>query len=334
MAVRIGFHGFGRIGRNIFRVLHGRRDFDIRCIADVASPESLAYLLHFDSIYGKFPYEVRQGEGRLFVDGRAIPVVEGREPGFVSWREHDVDIVVEGTGRFRARPGLEKHLEAGARRVLLTSPPADDLNTVYCVGINDERIDRTHKIVSNASCTSNVLALVVKVLDEAFGVERASMTTVHAYTNRLRLADVPHHELRRSRAAAENIIPSPTYSVRVVESILPNLRGRINGMALNVPIPDGSVIDLTTLLRARVSPGEVNGVIRSVCAGHLRGILEYSEQPLVSSDVVGNPHTGVFDSLTTKVLGGNLVKTVTWYDTGWGYANRCVDLLERMARTL
>jgi glyceraldehyde 3-phosphate dehydrogenase len=335
MTVRIGFHGFGRIGRNVFRVLYNRPGFDVRCIADVAPIESLVYLLNFDSIHGRFPEEIKHGHGHMFVNGRSIPVAFSREPGEVHWREHDVDIVVEASGRYRTRQALERHLEAGARRVLLTNPPAEDLEeTVVCVGVNDRAIDRTHKIVSNASCTSNALALVVKILDQAFGLEHASMTTVHAYTNELRLADVPHRQLRRSRAAAENIIPSTTRAVRVVDTLMPHLRGRISGMALNVPIPDGSLIDLTAQLRRRVSPGEVNGAVASATRGVLKGILDYSEQPLVSSDVVGNSHTGVFDALSTKVLGGNLVKTVTWYDNGWGYANRVVDLIERLAGTL
>jgi len=335
MSVRIGFHGFGRLGRNVFRVMaERRRDFDVRCIADVASPESLVYLLNFDSIHGRFKEEVTHSEDHIFVGGRAIPYVRSREPGEVRWRDYDVDVVVEASGRYRTTEMLDRHLEAGARRVILTVPPRGDLAPVFCMGINEDKITRETKVLSNASCTSNALAVVIKILDEAFGVERASMTTVHAYTNDLRLADVPHEQIRRSRAAAENIIPSTTYSVKVVEHLLPNLRGRINGMALNVPIPDGSVIDLTTVLREQVSAAEVNGAVRSATRSQFKDVLEYCEQPVVSSDVIGNPHSGVFDSLTTKVLGGNMVKTMVWYDNGWGYANRVVDLIERMAATL
>ncbi len=334
MSVRIGFHGFGRLGRNVFRVLHKRREFDIRCIADVAPPENLVYLLNFDSIHGRFPEEARVGPEHLFVGGKAIPLVHSREPGDVRWRDYDVDVVVEASGKYRSLETLDRHLEAGARRVILTVPPRGEQLPVFCVGINDDQIDRTHKVISNASCTSNALALVMKVLDEAFGVEHASMATVHAYTNDLRLADVPHAEIRRSRAAAENIIPSTTYSVRVVEQLLPQLRGKLSGMALNVPVPDGSVIDLTTVLRRDVAASEINGAFRSAAGSILKGSMQYTEQPVVSTDVVGNPHTAVFDSLMTKVLGGNMVKTVTWYDNGWGYANRVVDLIERMAATL
>ncbi len=332
--VRIGFHGFGRLGRNVFRVLYGRKGFDVRVIADVAPADNLVYLLNFDSIHGRFPEEVTHTNDHVFVGGRAIPLAHSREPGDVRWRDYDVDVVVEASGRYRTTEKLDRHLEAGARRVILTVPPRGDLDPVYCVGINDDQIDRTNKIISNASCTSNALAVVLRTLDEAFGVLRASMTTVHAYTNDLRLADVPHEQIRRSRAAAENIIPSETYSVKVVEHLLPKLQGRINGMALNVPIPDGSVIDMTTVLRKEVTPEEVNGAVESAARSHLDGILEYCTQPVVSSDVIGNPHSGVFDSLMTRVQGGTMVKTLTWYDNGWGYANRVVDLIQRMANTL
>lgn len=336
MSVRIGFHGFGRIGRAVFRLLYERRrDFDVRCIADVAMPESLAYLLNFDSRHGRFPEEVKVENSQMFCSGRSIPLVHAREPGEVRWRDHDVDIVIECSGKYRTRASLEKHLEAGARRVLLTNPPAEDLaSALFCVGLNDGKIDRTHKLVSASSPTSNALTIVVKVLDEAFGLEQATMTTVHAYTNELSLADFPHRQLRRSRAAAENIIPSTTYAVRACETLMPHLKGRVSGMALNVPVPDGSCIDLTAKLRRRVSPGEVNGAVRSAARGYLKGILAYTEQPIVSTDVVYDSHTATFDGLATKVLGGSLVKTVAWYDNGWGYANRVVDLAERLARTL
>ncbi|MGE0708724.1 MAG: type I glyceraldehyde-3-phosphate dehydrogenase [Planctomycetota bacterium] len=334
MAVRIGFHGFGRIGRSVFRVLYGRKDFDVRVITDVAPPDNLVYLLNFDTIQGRFQEEVSQGNGHLFVGGRAIPLVHSKEPGEVRWRDYDVDVVVEASGQYRTSKLLERHLEAGARRVILTVPPRDAETGVFCVGVNDHEIDRTHKIISNASCTSNALALVTQVLDEAFGLVRGSMTTVHAYTNDLRLADVPHHEIRRSRAAAENIIPSRTYAVKVVCDLLPHLQGRLSGMALNVPVPDGSVIDLTCRMRRPVSREEVNGAMESAARSRLKGVLEYSTQPVVSSDVIGNKHSAVFDSLMTNVLDGQLVKTITWYDNGWGYANRVVDLITRMAATL
>lgn len=332
--VRIGFHGFGRLGRNVFRVLHGRKGFDVRCIADVAKPDNLVYLLNYDSIHGRFPEQVTHSNDHVFVGGKAIPIVHSKEPGDVRWRDYDVDIVVEASGHYRTSEELEGHLEAGARRVILTVPPRGPLDPVFCVGVNNTTLDQSNKIVSNGSCTSNALAVVMKTLDEAFGVRSASMTTIHAYTNDLHLADVPHEQIRRSRAAAENIIPSTTYSVRVVEHLLPQLKGRINGMTLNVPIPDGSVIDLTTVMRRDVSREEVNGALLSASRGPLKGVLEYCDQPVVSSDVIGNPHSAVFDSLMTKVLGKTMLKTMIWYDNGWGYANRVVDLMERMAGTL
>jgi glyceraldehyde 3-phosphate dehydrogenase len=336
LAVRVGFNGFGRLGRNIFRVIYGRDDIEVRAIADLAEPESVAYLLNFDSIHGKFQEEVTTAGGFLFAKGRRIPVISGKEtkPGDVRWRDHDVDIVIEASGRFRTRKELEKHLEAGARRVILTVPPRDALDRIVVFGLNDGTLDKSCKIVSNASCTSNCLGIMVKILDEAFGIEKASMTTVHAYTNDARLADVPHEEIRRSRAAAENIIPSHTHAPTLIQELMPKLQGKISGLAMNVPVPDGSVIDLTTVLSRPVSVPEVNEVFRSAARSRLEGILEYTEQPIVSSDVIGNPHSAIFDSLLTKVLGGKLVKTVAWYDNGWGYANRVVDLIGRLAATL
>jgi glyceraldehyde 3-phosphate dehydrogenase len=336
LAVRVGFNGFGRIGRNIFRVIYGREDIEVRAIADIAAPEQLAYLVNFDSIHGTFQEEVSTAGGFLFAKGRRIPVISGKAtaPGDVKWRDHDVDIVIEASGRFRVKKELEKHIEAGARRVILTVPPRDTLDRVVVFGLNEGTIDKTTKILSNASCTSNALGLMLKTLDEAFGVEKASMTTVHAYTNDARLADVPHEEIRRSRAAAENIIPSHTHAPTLIQELLPRLQGKISGMAMNVPVPDGSVIDLVTVLSKSVSVPEVNEVFRSAARSRLEGILEYTTHPIVSSDVIGNPHSAIFDSLMTKVLGGKMVKTIAWYDNGWGYANRVVDLIGRLAATL
>ncbi len=335
--VRIGFHGFGRLGRNVFRVLYGRKALgriDVRCIADVAEMENLVYLLNFDSTYGRFGEEVTYSDDHMFVGGRAIPVVQAREPGAVRWRDYDVDIVLEASGKYRQPADLERHLEAGARRVILTHPPEGPTDSVYCVGVNDDSIDRTTKIVSNASVTSNTLGPVLKVLDDAFGIERGSLTAIHAYTSELHLADVPHREIRRSRAAAENIIPSATYAVRIAEHLLPHLEGKLGGMMLNVPVPDGSVLDLTTIMKRPVSADEVNGAFYSAANSRMKGVLEFCSQPVVSRDVIGNSHSGVFDSQMTRVLSGNMVKTLTWYDNGWGYASRVVDLIERLAATL
>jgi len=281
LTVRVGFNGFGRLGRNIFRVIYGREDIEVRAIADVAAPENLAYLVNYDSIHGRFSEDVTTKEGFLFAKGRRIPIMSGKAtaPGDVRWRDHDVDIVLEASGRFRTKKELEKHIDAGARRVILTVPPRDALDMTVVFGLNEGKIDKTTKIVSNASCTTNALGLLVKTLDEAFGIEKAAMTTVHAYTNDARLADVPHEEIRRSRAAAENIIPSHTHAPTLIQELLPRLRGKIAGMAANVPVPDGSVIDLTTILSRAVSVPEVNEVFRSAARSRLSKILEYSEAP-------------------------------------------------------
>jgi glyceraldehyde 3-phosphate dehydrogenase len=337
MKVRVGFNGFGRLGRNIFRVIYGRDDIEVRAIADVATPESVAYLLNFDSIHGRFTEQVTVASGHLFAGGKGIAIIGGQKvvaPGDVKWRDHDIDIVIEASGRYRTRKELERHIEAGARRVILTVPPRDAIDKVVVFGLNDHTIDKSTKIVSNASCTSNALGIMCKILDEAFGIERAAMTTVHAYTNDARLADVPHEEIRRSRAAAENIIPASTHSVALVQELLPNLRGKIVGQAVNVPVPDGSVIDLTAILGKRVSAAEVNEVFKSAARSTMKNVLEYCEQPIVSSDVIGNQHSAIYDSLITKVLENDMVKTVAWYDNGWGYANRVVDLIGRLAATL
>jgi glyceraldehyde 3-phosphate dehydrogenase len=337
MTVRIGFNGFGRLGRNVFRVLYGREDVEVRAIAEVATPESVAYLLNFDSIYGRFVEQVSVANGCLFAKGRAIRLVSGPKrvaPGDVRWRDHDVDIVIEASGRYRTRADLERHLEAGARRVILTVPPRDPIDRVVVFGLNEDTIDKTTKIVSNASCTANALGILCRVLDDAFGIEKAAMTTVHAYTNDARLADVPHEEIRRSRAAAENIVPASTHSVTLVQELIPSLRGRITGQAMNVPVPDGSLIDLTAVLTRPSSPPEINEVFRSAARSRQKGILEYCDQPIVSRDVIGNTHSAIFDSLITKVLGDRMVKAIAWYDNGWGYANRVVDLVGRLAATL
>ena len=333
MALRIGIMGFGRIGRNVFRILYPRDDIEIAAIVDIADPKALEYLLKFDTVHGRFDAPVSVSGGAMYVKGRQIAMLSGKAPGDVDWRAVGADIVIEATGQYRTREFLQAHLDAGARRVILTVPPRKDSDVpVVIMGVNDATLTADTPMVSVGSCTANALAPVCKVLDDAFGIDRGFLTTVHAYTNDQRLADVPHTELRRSRAAAENIIPTTTWSPLAVERVLPQLRGRLDGMALNVPVPDGSTVDLVTLMKRPVRVDEVNEVMRSAAATRFRGIIEYTDQPIVSSDVIGSPHSGVFDSLSTQVLGGNLLKTLTWYDNGWGYATRVVDLALRMAR--
>ena len=331
MTTRIGLMGFGRIGRNVFRIVHGRDDVEVAAIVDIAEPAALEYLLRFDTVHGRFEEPVWVKGDALYARGRPIKILQAKAPGDVDWGALGVDIVVEATGQYRTRALLEKHLQRGASRVVLTVPPRDALDALVVMGVNDSVLTPATRLVSNASCTANALAPICKILDDAFGIDRGFMTTVHAYTNDQRLADVPHNEMRRSRAAAENIIPTETFSPKVVESILPQLAGKLDGMALNVPVPDGSTVDLVTLMERPVTAEEVNEVVKSASLTSFKNIVEFTDQPVVSSDVIGNSHSAVFDGLSTSVLGGNMLKTITWYDNGWGYATRVVELILRLA---
>jgi glyceraldehyde 3-phosphate dehydrogenase len=332
MSLRIGLMGFGRIGRNIFRILYPGTDIEIRAIVDVADAKALEYLLKFDTVHGRFREPVSVKDGAMYVKGRQIRMINAKAPGDVDWAALDVDVVIEATGQYRTREVLQKHLDRGARTVILTVPPrtVEDVDALIVSGVNDDDLKPSHRIVSNGSCTINAMAPILKVLDDNFGVQQAFMTSIHAYTNDQRLADVPGKDLRRSRAAAENIIPTSTYSPRGIGRILSQLEGKLEGLALNVPVPDGSCVDLSTLLARAVTRDEVNEVMRSAAATTYRNIIEYSEDPLVSSDVIGNSHSAIFDSLATMVVGGDLVKTIVWYDNGWGYATRVVELIRRV----
>jgi glyceraldehyde 3-phosphate dehydrogenase len=332
MNVRIGLMGFGRIGRNLFRQLHRRDDLTIEAISDIAEPRALEYLLRYDTVFGRFPEEVRIRDGVLHCRGRQTRVLAGREPGDVPWGSLGVDVVVEATARYRSRRELTRHLEAGARRVILCAPPTDPPDITVIMGVNDAQLRPEHRIVSNGSCTAHCAAPLLTVLIEAFGVRRALLTTVHAYTSRDRLADVPDEDLRRGRAAAENIIPTTTNAVAMIQDLIPALAGRLEGMAVTVPVPDGSLVDLTCWTERSADIASVNAAVRGAAEGRLRGLLAYEEDPIVSSDVIGNPHSSIFDAGSTLVVGDRLVKTVSWYDNGWGYASRVVDLIERFAR--
>ena len=331
MPTRVGIMGFGRIGRNVFRILYPHQEIQVNAIVDVAEPEALEYLLKFDTVHGRFTEPVSVVGNAMYIDGRQIRMLQCRAPGEVDWNELDVDIVIEATGKYRSRSELERHLEMGAQRVILTSPPQDELDALVVMGVNDHVLKPETRLVSNASCTANAAVPICQLLDEAFGIERGLLTTVHAYTNDQRLADVPHSELRRCRAAAANIIPTDTWSPHAVGEILPSLKGKLDGMALCVPVPDGSCIDLVCLMQQPVDPAEVNEVIKSAAATRMRNIVEFSDQPIVSSDVIGNSHSSIFDGRSTQVLGGNMLKTLTWYDNGWGYATRVVELIERLS---
>jgi glyceraldehyde 3-phosphate dehydrogenase len=331
MAIQIGINGFGRIGRSVFRILSDRDDLNVVCINDLFENEQLAYLLKYDTVMGIFKQEVRATDDALFVGDQKVEMTAHRDPALIPWKDLGVDVVIESTGVFRERAGLEKHLEAGARKVLLTVPAKDQIDATIVLGVNDDQLKAEHRIVSNASCTTNCLAPIAKVLDDAFGLEEGFITTVHAYTNDQRLADVPHKDFRRSRAAGENIIPTTTGAARAVGKVLPRLKGKLDGLAMRVPVPDGSIVDLVARLQRKPSAAEVNAAVRRAAEGSMKQVLEYSEAPLVSSDIIGNPHSSIFDALSTNSLEDGFVRVVSWYDNEWGYSNRVVDLIDKMS---
>jgi glyceraldehyde 3-phosphate dehydrogenase len=331
MATNIGINGFGRIGRSVFRILSERDDINVVCINDLFENEQLAYLLKYDTVMGIFQKEVRATEDEMYVDDQQVAMTAHRDPTDIPWKDLGVDFVIESTGVFRERNGLEKHLNAGARKVLLTVPAKDEIDATIVLGVNDDQLKPEHRIVSNASCTTNCLAPIAKILDESFGIEEGFITTVHAYTNDQRLADVPHKDFRRSRAAGENIIPTTTGAARAVGKVLPQLKGKLDGLAMRVPVPDGSIVDLVARLGSKASVEDVNAAVRKAAQGPMQKVVEYSEAPLVSSDIIGNPHSSIFDALSTSSLQDGFVRIVSWYDNEWGYSNRVVDLIDKMA---
>ncbi len=333
---RVAINGFGRIGRAVFRIIAARPESDIQVVAinDLSDDDILAYLLEYDSVMGRFDQEVTVADGVMKVGDHTIQMLYERDPAQLPWSDLDVDIVVESTGVFRDKASLQKHLDAGAKRVILTVPSKDAIDETIVLGVNDGELDATDLIVSNASCTTNCLAPLAKVLDDSFGIKHGVMNTVHAYTNDQRLADVPHEDLRRSRAATENIIPTTTGAAKAVGEVLPNLQGRLDGIAMRVPVPDGSIVDLVVELEKDVTVEEVNAAVKAAATGPMEGIIEYTEDPIVSTDIIGNPHSSIFDASATQVLGGNLVKVMSWYDNEWGYSNRVVDLIERLAEVI
>jgi len=331
MATNIGINGFGRIGRSVFRILSDRDDLNVICINDLFENEQLAYLLKYDTVMGIFPKEVRATADALYADGQKVVMTEQRDPAEIPWKDLGVDFVIESTGIFRERKGLEKHLAAGAGKVILTVPAKDEIDATVVLGVNDDQLKPEHRIVSNASCTTNCLAPIAKILDESFGIEEGFITTVHAYTNDQRLADVPHKDFRRSRAAGENIIPTTTGAARAVGKVLPQLKGKLDGLAMRVPVPDGSIVDLVARLGSKASAEDVNAAVRQAAEGPMRKVVEYSDAPLVSSDIIGNPHSSIFDALSTTSLQDGFLRIVSWYDNEWGYSNRVVDLIDKMA---
>lgn len=330
--MKVAINGFGRIGRSVFRVIAQRPEAGIEIVAvnDLADDEMARYLLKFDTVMGEFPGDVDIADGYLTAGGHRARLLTERDPARLPWAEMGVDVVIESTGVFRTRDTVLKHIEAGARRVILTVPAKDELDATVVLGVNDQELGPDVHIVSNASCTTNCLAPIAKILDDEFGIRRGVMTTVHAYTNDQRLADVPHKDFRRSRAATENIIPTTTGAAKAVGTVLPRLDGRLDGIAMRVPVPDGSTVDLVVELERDVTVDEVNAAVRKAAEGPMEGVVEYSEEPLVSTDIIGNPHSSIFDAPSTQVLAGNTVKILSWYDNEWGYSNRVVDLIERL----
>jgi len=331
MAVPVGINGFGRIGRLAFRAM-ADQDIEVVGVNDVVEPKVLAHLLKYDSVHGRFPGHVACEGDALVVNGKRIPVSAERDPGKIPWKKWGARIVVESTGLFTSREKAKAHLDAGAERVII-SAPAEDPDVTLVLGVNDDAYDAgKHRIVSNASCTTNCLAPVAKILHQSFGIERGLMVTIHAYTADQRLVDSPHKDLRRARAGALSMIPTSTGAARAIGLVLPELKGKLDGYAMRVPTPDVSVVDLAVQLAKPASDAAINEAVRKAAEGPLRGILEYVDEQLVSADFVGNRHSSIFDAPSTKVLGGNFAKVLAWYDNEMGYATRCADLARFMAR--
>ena len=331
MKIKVGINGFGRIGRLVFREMAKREEFEVIALNDLTDPKSLSHLLKYDSVHGKYPGDVSYNENSIIVDGKEIKVLAIKDPAELPWKELGVEYVVEATGLFRKRAQIEKHLQAGAKKVILTVPAKDEIDNTIVLGVNDEKLKAENKIVSNASCTTKCLAPVAKVLNDEFGIKSGLMTTTHAYTNDQNTLDGPHKDLRRARTAAVSIIPTTTGAAKATGKVIPELNGKLDGMAMRVPTPDGSVVDLVVEVEKDVTVEKVNAAMKKAAEGSMKGILEYLTDPVVSIDIVGNPHSSIFDSLLTMV-NGNIVKIISWYDNEWGYSVRVVDLLEKMAK--
>jgi glyceraldehyde 3-phosphate dehydrogenase len=332
MSVRIGINGFGRIGRLVYRALAGRPGVEVVAVNDLTDPATLAHLLKYDSVHRRFGRDVRAVDGAIRVDGHEVRVFSEKDPAAIPWKKVGAEVVVESTGLFTKRVDAAKHLAGGARKVVI-SAPAKDADVTIVVGVNSDAYDPDkHHVVSTASCTTNCLAPVAKVLHERFGIVKGLMTTIHAFTNDQRILDLPHKDLRRARAAAVSIIPTTTGAAKAVALALPALAGKLTGTAMRVPVPDGSLVDLTALLAKNVTVEDVNGAMKAAAEGPLRGILAYTEDPIVSADIIGDPHSSIFDAASTMVMDGNLVKVVAWYDNEWGYSCRLADMVLQVVR--
>ncbi|MHC4198100.1 MAG: type I glyceraldehyde-3-phosphate dehydrogenase [Planctomycetota bacterium] len=331
MAIKVGINGFGRIGRIVFRAMAQRPSIEVVAINDLADSKALAFLLKYDSVHRRFHGTVEAKENALTVNGKDIRLVQERAPANLPWKELGVDVAIESTGFFTKKEDCEKHIQAGAKKVILSAPPKGKLDAVIVRGVNDNTLKPGHKVISNASCTTNSLAPMVKVLNENFGIEKGLMTTIHAYTNDQKVADSIHSDLRRARSAAVNIIPTTTGAAKAIGEVIPELKGKLDGVAMRVPVVDGSITDLSALLKKSVTKEEVNEAMKKASQGELKGILEYCDEPIVSSDIIGNPHSCIFDSLSTYVVEGNLVKVMGWYDNEWGFSQRMAELTELFA---
>ncbi|MGC9337606.1 MAG: type I glyceraldehyde-3-phosphate dehydrogenase [Candidatus Cloacimonadia bacterium] len=329
--VKIGINGFGRIGRLVFRAMQEKEEIGVVAINDITDAKTLGQLLKYDSTHGKFPGTVEVREDFLVVNGKEIKVFSTKDPAELPWKELGVDIVVEATGVFRKREQIARHLEAGAKKVVLTVPAKDEIDATLVLGVNDAMLKPEHKIISNASCTTNCLAPIVKVINDNFGVKHGLMTTVHAYTSDQRLLDAPHKDLRRARSAAVNIIPTTTGAAKTTGKVIPELDGKLDGMAMRVPVQNGSIVDFLCVVNKPTSEEEINSAMKKAAENELKGILQYSDDPLVSTDIIGNPHSSIFDASLTRVMEGTLVKAISWYDNEWGYSCRVVDIVLKIS---
>lgn len=331
--MRVAINGFGRIGRSVFRILNDRENVSVVAINDIAQNDALAYLLKYDTVMGRFEDTVTLDGDVMKTSHNEIRMIAERDPSQLPWNALGVDVVIEATGIFRERSQIQQHIDAGAKRVILTVPSKDEIDYTLVIGVNDGGLTADHKIISNASCTTNCLAPMAKILNDNFGIEYGVINTIHAYTNDQRLADVPHSDWRRSRAAAENIIPTTTGAARAVGKVLPELNGKLDGIAMRVPVPDGSVVDSVFRLGKDVTVDDINeSVLAASQSNGMSKVVEYSTLPVVSTDIIGNPHSSIFDAPFTKVIEGSLVKTLNWYDNEWGYSNRVADLVDILSQ--
>lgn len=330
--MKVAINGFGRIGRAVFRILENVKGVDIVAVNDLFDPNALRYLLNYDTVMGPFGKALKLEDGYFVTPKGRTRLLCERNPADLPWGEMGIDVVVESTGVFRKRAQIEQHLTAGAKRVVLTVPAADAIDYTVVLGVNDTGLSSEHRIVSNASCTTNCLAPMAKVLHDNFGIVEGVINTVHAYTNDQRLADVPHSDWRRSRAAAENIIPTSTGAAKAVGEVLPELKGKLHGIAARVPVPDGSVVDLFAKLKNQASVADIDAAVKTAASSEgLKGILQFSDKPMVSSDIIGNSHSSIYDASFTTVVGGNYVRVLNWYDNEWGYSSRVCDLLKKLS---